>query len=635
MDFMRPALWLIVILLLFVLFNLFNSDQLTQVLVDTTYSQFITWIDQGQVQSVKISDSEIIVKKKDSNTIYKVVPVNDPALVESLKIQNVEIIGEPPAEGNWLFSILISWLPMLLLIGVWIFFMRRMQGGGASGLSGFTSSKAKLYPGSTVRFTDVAGCDEAKANVEDIIEFLKEPERFSRLGGRPPRGVLLIGPPGTGKTLLARAIAGEASVPFFTISGSDFVEMFVGAGASRVRSMFEQGRKNAPCIIFIDEIDAVGRKRGAGLGGGHDEKEQTLNQLLVEMDGFSTEEGVILIGATNRPDVLDTALLRPGRFDRQVIVPNPDVTGREQILKVHIRNIKYAPNVDLKVLARGTPGFSGADLANLVNEAALIAAKTGKNLTTMADFEMAKDKVLMGDERRSMVMTEEDKKLTAYHEAGHALVGLYVSENDPLHKVTIIPRGLALGITMSIPERDPLGYKKSQLEAKIAMAYGGREAELLIFGKESVTTGASSDIKVATQYAKIMVTEYGMHENEHLGTLDYTDGNDEVFLGAQIMRSNHISEVTAQAIDKEIRRITRQAEERARKVLTDHEEELHLLAKALLEYETLSGEEVERAIRKEEIRAHEVVETKKNKLKRPVSSIPNSGGSIKTKPSQA
>jgi len=636
MNFSRnAALYIVCLLLLFALFNLFTADPYIQ--NEVSYTQFINWVDGGQVRSVEISQNQIFFKKIDSESFYRTVPVDDPGLIDNLRSRDVEITGLSAEEGSTLMTILISWFPMLLLIGVWIFFMRRMQGGGKGGLGGiFGASKVKLSVSSTVKFKDVAGCDEAKESVQDLIEYLKDPARFSRLGGKPPKGLLLVGPPGTGKTLLARAMAGEAEVPFFTISGSDFVEMFVGVGAGRVRDMFEQGRKNSPCIIFIDEIDAVGRKRGAGLGGGNDEKEQTLNQLLVEMDGFDTEEGVIIVGATNRPDVLDPALLRPGRFDRRVIVPNPDILGREKILRVHIKKIKYAPNVDLKIIARGTPGFSGADIANLVNEAALLAAKAGKTMTFMSDFEMAKDTILMGEERRSMVLTEEDRKLIAYHEAGHSLVGLYTPGNDPLHKVTIIPRGQALGVTMNIPERDPLGYKKSQLEAKIAMLYGGREAEILIFGPENVTSGASSDIKMATKYAKTMVTEFGMHESEHLGTLDYTNGDEEVFLGAQIMRSGNISDITAKAIDEEIRRITKEGEAQAKKILTEHSEELHLLAAALLEYETLTGDEAARAIHNEEIRViEESSDDEESKPKRLVSSVPNSGGKIRTKPSEA
>ncbi|MCS5605996.1 MAG: ATP-dependent zinc metalloprotease FtsH, partial [Alphaproteobacteria bacterium] len=477
--------------------------------------------------------------------------------------------------------------PMLLLIGVWIFFMRQMQSGGGKAM-GFGKSKARLLTErqGQVTFGDVAGIDEAKEELEEIVEFLKDPQKFQRLGGRIPKGCLLVGPPGTGKTLLARAIAGEANVPFFTISGSDFVEMFVGVGASRVRDMFEQAKKNAPCIIFIDEIDAVGRHRGAGLGGGNDEREQTLNQLLVEMDGFEANEGVILIAATNRPDVLDPALLRPGRFDRQVVVPNPDIIGRDKILKVHMRKVPAAPDVESRVIARGTPGFSGADLANLVNEAALLAARKNRRVVTMQEFEEAKDKVMMGTERRSMVMTDDEKELTAYHEAGHALVGLLVKGNDPLHKVTIIPRGRALGITMNLPETDKYGFKKSELCAKLAMTFGGRVAETLIYGAEDVTTGAGQDIQQATNYARRMVTEWGM--SKKLGPLAYSGNEQEVFLGHSVTQTKNLSDATAKIIDEEIRRFAEEAEALATKVLTENVDALHAVATALLEYETLT-----------------------------------------------
>ena len=480
---------------------------------------------------------------------------------------------------------------MLLLIAVWIFFMRQMQSGGGKAM-GFGKSKAKLLTErqGRVTFEDVAGIDEAKEELQEIVEFLKDPMKFQRLGGKIPKGALLVGPPGTGKTLLARAIAGEANVPFFTISGSDFVEMFVGVGASRVRDMFEQAKKNAPCIIFIDEIDAVGRHRGAGLGGGNDEREQTLNQLLVEMDGFESNEGVILIAATNRPDVLDPALLRPGRFDREVVVPNPDILGREKILKVHMRKVPLAPDVDARVISRGTPGFSGADLANLVNEAALLAARRGRRLVTMSEFEDAKDKVLMGSERRSMVMTEEEKRLTAYHEAGHALVGLNMPQHDPLHKVTIIPRGRALGVTMSLPESDRLSSTKQYCISNLASLFGGREAELLIFGDENVTTGASHDIQQATRIARAMVTEYGM--SEKLGRVRYSSNEQEVFLGHSVTQQTNMSGATAKLIDEEVRGLIDTAEATARKILTDNIDQLHTLAKGLLEYETLSGDEV-------------------------------------------
>ena len=490
-----------------------------------------------------------------------------------------------------LLGILLSWFPMLLLIGVWIFFMRQMQ-GGKGGAMGFGRSKAKLLNEATgkVTFNDVAGVEEAKEEVEEIVEFLRDPKKFSRLGGKIPKGALLIGPPGTGKTLLAKAIAGEANVPFFSISGSDFVEMFVGVGASRVRDMFDQGKKNSPCIIFIDEIDAVGRSRGAGLGGGNDEREQTLNQLLVEMDGFDTNEGIILIAATNRPDVLDPALLRPGRFDRQVVVGNPDIIGREAILKVHIKKINTGPDVKLRTIARGTPGFSGADLANLVNESALLAARKNKRVVTMSDVEEAKDKVMMGAERRSMVMSEDEKKLTAYHEGGHAIVALNEEASDPIHKATIIPRGRALGMVMRLPERDQLSVTREKMHSDIAVAMGGRIAEEIIFGHDKVTSGASSDIDMVTKMAKNMVTKYGM--SKELGTIAYGENEEEVFLGRSVTKQQNMSEETARKVDAEVKKIVDKGYERARKILTEKIDDLHKIAKALLVYETLSGDEI-------------------------------------------
>jgi cell division protease FtsH len=559
------------------------------------YSDFLASVDQGQIKSVNIRGQEILGTMQDGHAFRTYAP-EGADVVSPLTVKNVRIQASPPPQPSFLMSLLISSFPVLLLIGVWIYFMRRMQ-GGPGGVLGFGKSRARLMQQDQrrVTFADVAGIDEAKQELEEIVEFLKDPQKFQRLGGKIPKGCLLVGPPGTGKTLLARAIAGEANVPFFTISGSDFVEMFVGVGASRVRDMFEQAKRNAPCIVFIDEIDAVGRHRGTGLGGGHDEREQTLNQLLVEMDGFEANEGVILIAATNRPDVLDPALLRPGRFDRQVVVPNPDILGREQILKVHMRKVPLAPNVDPRVIARGTPGFSGADLANLVNEAALLAARANRRLVTMADLESAKDKVLMGAERRSMVMTEHDKQLTAYHEAGHALVGLYVPGNDPLHKVTIIPRGRALGVTMNLPERDRYAFRKNEIEARLAMMFGGRVAEQLIFGQENVTTGAANDIQQATDMARRMVTEWGM--SEVLGRLRYSDNEEEIFLGRSITRTRNVSEDTARLIDSEVRRIIEEAEQKARALVTERIEELHALARALLEYETLSGEEAMRILK--------------------------------------
>jgi cell division protease FtsH len=515
---------------------------------------------------------------------------------------------------------------MLLVVGVWIFFMRQMQSTGGKAM-GFGKSKARLLTekAGRVTFEDVAGIDEAKQELEEIVEFLKDPQKFQRLGGKIPKGVLLVGPPGTGKTLLARAIAGEANVPFFTISGSDFVEMFVGVGASRVRDMFEQGKKNAPCIIFIDEIDAVGRHRGAGLGGGNDEREQTLNQLLVEMDGFESNEGVILIAATNRPDVLDPALLRPGRFDRQVVVPNPDVLGREKILKVHMRKVPLAPDVEPRTIARGTPGFSGADLANLVNEAALLAARAGKRVVTMTEFEAAKDKVMMGAERRSMVMTEEEKRLTAYHEAGHAIVALHEVESDPIHKATIIPRGRALGMVMRLPEGDRISISRAKLKADLAVAMGGRIAEELIFGIDKITTGASSDIKMATDMARRMVTEWGM--SEKLGPLTYGENDQEVFLGHSVATHKNVSEATAKMIDEEIRGIVDTGYDRARKTLTDNLDNLHTLAQGLLEFETLSGEEIRQLLRGETVVRDSGSDETGVKTKEPPrrSSVPTSG----------
>jgi cell division protease FtsH len=629
LNFSRnAALWLVIVLLLFALFNLFQGTASRGPQPPLNYSDFIDHVDSGRVAEVTISGQEITGQFRDGSE-FKTVAPEDPTLVDRLLKNGVRLSAAEPEETSPLLSILISWFPMLLLIGVWIFFMRQMQAGGGKAM-GFGKSKARMLTEKVgrVTFDDVAGIDEAKQELEEVVDFLRDPQKFQRLGGKIPKGCLLVGPPGTGKTLLARAIAGEANVPFFTISGSDFVEMFVGVGASRVRDMFEQGKKNAPCIIFIDEIDAVGRHRGAGLGGGNDEREQTLNQLLVEMDGFEANEGVILIAATNRPDVLDPALLRPGRFDRQIVVPNPDIMGREKILKVHMRKVPLAPDVDARTVARGTPGFSGADLANLVNEAALIAARSGKRVVTMADFEYAKDKVMMGAERRSMVMTEDEKELTAYHEAGHALVGLFVPGNDPLHKVTIIPRGRALGVTMNLPERDRYGYKLMEIKSKLAMMFGGRVAEELIYGRENVTTGAGNDIQQATNLARAMVTEWGM--SEKLGPLRYNENQDEVFLGHSIARSQHISEATAQIIDEEIRRVIEEAEGLAHKVLKEHVEDLHTLAKGLLEYETLSGEEVQKLLRGETIDRSEPAASDKGSSGRR-SSVPSSGKAAKGK----
>ncbi|MCH8092381.1 MAG: ATP-dependent zinc metalloprotease FtsH [Proteobacteria bacterium] len=585
-------LWVIIGLLLIALFNLFQAPTGRGSQPPLQFSDFLEGVQSGQINDVTIKGNSITGHFKDNRAFSTYAP-NDPTLIATLTKHGVRISAAPADDGGpSLLGILVSWFPMLLLIGVWIFFMRQMQSGGGKAM-GFGKSRARLLTEKSARvtFDDVAGIDESKQELEEVVDFLKDPQKFQRLGGKIPKGVLLVGPPGTGKTLLARAIAGEANVPFFTISGSDFVEMFVGVGASRVRDMFEQGKKNAPCIIFIDEIDAVGRHRGAGLGGGNDEREQTLNQLLVEMDGFEANEGVILIAATNRPDVLDPALLRPGRFDRQVVVPNPDILGREKILKVHMRKVQIAPDVNAHVIARGTPGFSGADLANLVNEAALLAARMNKRFVTMAEFEESKDKVMMGTERRSMVMTEEEKRLTAYHEAGHALVALHAPGHDPLHKVTIIPRGRALGMTLALPERDRYGFSKRELKAKLMMMFGGRVAEEIVFGKENVTTGASDDIRQATDLARRMVTEWGM--SDKLGPLRYHDNEEEVFLGHSVTQRKNISDATAKIIDEEIRRLVEGGENSARKIITEGIDDLHKLAKGLLEYETLSGEEIE------------------------------------------
>jgi cell division protease FtsH len=590
-NFRNFALWVIIGLVLIALFNLFQNTGQRTAGHDVVYSQFISDVDQGRVRSVVISGQQIGGTYSDGSTFQTFAP-EDPDLVKRLEEKGVAIAAKPATEGGQsLIGLLISWLPMFILLAVWIFFMRQMQGTGGKAL-GFGKSKAKLLTEAhgRVTFEDVAGVDEAKEDLQEIVEFLRDPQKFQRLGGRIPRGVLLVGPPGTGKTLLARAIAGEANVPFFTISGSDFVEMFVGVGASRVRDMFEQAKKNAPCIIFIDEIDAVGRHRGAGLGGGNDEREQTLNQLLVEMDGFESNEGVILIAATNRPDVLDPALLRPGRFDRQVVVPNPDVVGRERILKVHVRKVPMAPDVDLKVIARGTPGFSGADLMNLVNEAALLAARRSKRLVTMAEFEDAKDKVMMGAERRTLVMTEDEKRLTAYHEAGHAVVALHVAATDPVHKATIIPRGRALGMVMQLPERDKLSMSVEQMTSRLAIMMGGRVAEEMIFGKEKVTSGAASDIEQATRLARMMVTRWGL--SDELGPVGYGENQEEVFLGHSVSRQQNVSEQTAQKIDAEIRRLIEDGLLEARTILTNNRHELEALAQGLLEYETLSGDEI-------------------------------------------
>jgi cell division protease FtsH len=596
------ALWIIIVILMVGLFNLFQGSSSRNTQAEVPYSQFVAEIDRGDVSSVVIEGNKISGLYKNGTTPFIVIAPDDPKLVERMIVQGVEVKArsaddEMPA----LFAVLIQWFPMLLLIGVWIFFMRQMQGGGGRGAMGFGKSRAKLLTEKSgrVTFEDVAGIDEAKQELEEIVEFLRDPQKFQRLGGHIPKGVLLVGPPGTGKTLLARAIAGEANVPFFTISGSEFVEMFVGVGASRVRDMFEQAKKNAPCLLFIDEMDAVGRHRGAGLGGGNDEREQTLNQLLVEMDGFEANEGVILIAATNRPDVLDPALLRPGRFDRQVVVPNPDILGREMILKVHLRKVPLGPDVVAKTIARGTPGFSGADLANLVNEAALLAARRNRRVVSMQELEDAKDKVMMGAERRSMVMTEDEKKLTAYHEAGHALATVYSPASDPIHKATIIPRGRALGMVMRLPEKDMLAFARDQIEANLVVAMGGRVAELTIFGPEKVTTGASNDIMQATDLARKMVTEWGM--SDKLGPLRYNDNQEEVFLGHAVTQTKNVSEATAKVIDEEIRRIVDEADVKCRAIVKEHVDELHAIANGLLEYETLTGDDISALMRGETI----------------------------------
>ena len=596
-------LWIVIVMTMMSIFNMFSGPMGGKTL-GMSYTAFLEKVDQGVVDDVLIQDKHAVGHYRDDAgniTRFELELPDDPTLVQRLIDNKVEVKASHREESLFL-TILISWFPMLLLIAVWIFFMRQMQGGGKGGAMGFGKSKAKLLTEhkDRVTFDDVAGCDEAKQEVTEVIEFLRDPSKFTRLGGKIPKGILLVGPPGTGKTLLGRAIAGEAEVPFFSISGSDFVEMFVGVGASRVRDMFEQAKKHAPCIIFVDEIDAMGRHRGAGLGGGNDEREQTLNQLLVEMDGFEANEGVIMVAATNRPDVLDPALLRPGRFDRQVTVGNPDLAGRIAILKVHMKKVPLASDVDIKALARGTPGFSGADLANLVNEAALNAARYNRDKVTNQDFEEAKDKVMMGAERRSMAMTEEEKALTAYHEAGHALVGIHSPKHDPLHKVTIIPRGRALGVTMNLPERDRLSQSRIELESRLASLFGGRVAEEIVFGKENITTGAGHDIQQATKIARAMVTEYGF--SDRLGRLRYSENEEEVFLGRAITQSKHISDKTAQLIDEEVRAFIDAAEERARTILTEHRDELEVIAQGLLEYETLTGKEVHALLKGEKIK---------------------------------
>ncbi|MGI9514827.1 MAG: ATP-dependent zinc metalloprotease FtsH [Anderseniella sp.] len=589
-NFRNFAVWVIIAMLLFALFNLFQQPGGSTRADSLTYSEFIAKVEAGTVRDVTIAGDQITGKLNDGKPFETVAP-NDPNLVTTLSEKGVNISAQPSNSEGAFPGMLLSWFPILLMIAVWIFFMRQMQAGSGKAM-GFGKSKAKLLTErhGRVMFEDVAGVDEAKEDLEEVVEFLRDPHKFQRLGGKIPKGALLVGPPGTGKTLLARAVAGEANVPFFTISGSDFVEMFVGVGASRVRDMFEQAKKNAPCIIFIDEIDAVGRHRGAGLGGGNDEREQTLNQLLVEMDGFEANEGVILVAATNRPDVLDPALLRPGRFDRQIVVPNPDVKGREKILKVHMRNVPLAPDVNAKTIARGTPGFSGADLANLVNEAALLAARRSRRLVTQSDFEDAKDKVMMGAERRSMAMNEEEKRLTAYHEGGHAIVAMNVPAADPVHKATIIPRGRALGMVMQLPEGDRYSMKFKQMTSRLAIMMGGRVAEELTFGAENVTSGAQSDIDQATKLARAMITQWGY--SKELGMVSYGDNQEEVFLGHSVARTQNVSEETARKIDAEIKRLVDDGYKTARTILTKKKKDLEALAQGLLEYETLTGDEI-------------------------------------------
>jgi cell division protease FtsH len=584
-------LWIVIAIVLVSVFNNFSPPRAPS--KDISYSEFVNKVRDGEVATVMIQGRSIHGRTV-SNENFKTYSPGDPKLIDDLLNSNVQIKAQPPEQDNVLMQVFISWFPMLLLIAVWIFFMRQMQGGGAGrGAMSFGKSKARMLGEDQVKvtFADVAGVEEAKDEVAELVEFLRDPGKFQKLGGKIPRGVLMVGSPGTGKTLLAKAIAGEAKVPFFTISGSDFVEMFVGVGASRVRDMFEQAKKHAPCIIFIDEIDAVGRHRGAGLGGGHDEREQTLNQLLVEMDGFEGNEGVIVIAATNRPDVLDPALLRPGRFDRQVVVPLPDVRGREHILRVHMRKVPIADDVRPNIIARGTPGFSGADLANLVNEAALFAARENQRLVNMAHFEKAKDKIMMGAERKSMVMSEDEKKLTAYHEAGHAIVGLNVPSHDPVYKVTIIPRGRALGVTMFLPEEDRYSYSKQRLESQISSMFGGRIAEEIIFGKDSVTTGASNDIQRATEISRNMVTKWGL--SEKLGPLTYGEDEGEVFLGHSVTQHTNISGATAKLIDEEIRSIIDRNYERAEQILQKDIDKLHMMAQALIKYETIDTDQIQ------------------------------------------
>ena len=595
MNFRNLGIWAAIVIALAGMYALMNPSQRTATVSELSYSQLLAKIDGGSVRSVEMAGPKIIVTDTAGKTFASTTPNNQEDLVKRLEARNVDIKVKPPG-GMSAGAILLQLLPIIIMVGIWIFFMRQMQ-GGARGAMGFGKSKAKMLTENRnrVTFEDVAGVDEAKEELSEIVDFLKDPGKFQRLGGKIPKGALMVGPPGTGKTLLGRAVAGEAGVPFFYISGSDFVEMFVGVGASRVRDMFEQAKKNSPCIIFIDEIDAVGRHRGAGLGGGNDEREQTLNQLLVEMDGFDPSDAIIVIASTNRPDVLDPALLRPGRFDRQVVVGNPDVNGRERILRVHMRNVPLAADVDIRTIARGTPGFSGADLANLVNEAALMAARKDRKMVTQRDFEDAKDRVMMGAERKSMAMTDDEKRLTAYHEGGHALVALSVPASDPVHKATIIPRGRALGMVMQLPERDQLSMSFQQMTSRLTILMGGRLAEEIIFGREKITSGASSDIDQATRLARAMVTKWGF--SDRLGVVSYGENQDEVFLGHSVSRTQNVSEETARIIDEEVKRLVQAGYDEAKRILTERIDDLHKLAKALLEYETLTGDEITNALK--------------------------------------
>ena len=594
-------LWLVIAVVLMSVFNSFSPSDTTSRQLD--YSSFVKEVTQEQIREVRMDGKVINGVKRTGERFTTIIPAPDPQLLNDMLNHNVKVMGEKPEEPSLLTSIFISWFPMLLLIGVWVFFMRQMQGGGGKGAMSFGKSKARLMSEDQIKttFADVAGCDEAKEEVKELVDYLRDPSKFQKLGGKIPTGVLLVGPPGTGKTLLAKAIAGEAKVPFFTISGSDFVEMFVGVGASRVRDMFEQAKKSSPCIIFIDEIDAVGRQRGAGLGGGHDEREQTLNQMLVEMDGFEGNEGIIVIAATNRPDVLDPALLRPGRFDRQVVVGLPDVRGREQILKVHMRKVPLADDVNPALIARGTPGFSGADLANLVNEAALFSARESRRVVSMAEFEKAKDKIMMGAERRSMVMKESEKEMTAYHEAGHAIIGRLVPDHDPVYKVSIIPRGRALGVTMYLPEQDRWSHSKQHLESMISSLYGGRLAEELIYGAEKVSTGASNDIERATEIARKMVTQWGM--SERLGPMLYAEEDGEVFLGRSMAKAKHMSDDTARVIDAEVKQVIDRNYARSKQILLDNMDVLHSMKDALMKYETIDAKQIDDLMARREVRA--------------------------------